>query len=261
MTGLDDGSSCAAGVPIGLVDSGVAEHPALRGIEIRERSFLDAAATTDAKHGTAVAALLVGATAATAPLAAGASLHSAIVFDGEAETLRADVTAIVAALDWLAQSQVRLVNLSLAGPPNLLLEQAVQAAADLGMVLVAAAGNGGPDAPPVYPGGYPSVIAVAAVDWRGRPYEMNNRGPHVEIAAPGVDVLSARAEGGTAYWTGTSFAVPFVTAALARGLAEGTVTDVTSARRRLADTARDLGPVGRDPVYGWGLLQATACGG
>ena len=136
----------------------------------------------------------------------------------------------------------------------------MEAAAELGMVLVAAAGNGGPSAPPVYPGGYASVIAVAAVDWRGRPYEMNNRGPYVQIAAPGVDVLSARAEGGTAYWTGTSFAVPFVTAALARALAEGTVTDVASARQHLAASARDLGPAGRDPVYGWGLLQAGPCG-
>ena len=172
----------------------------------------------------------------------GASLYSAVVFDGEGEALRGDVTAIVAALDWLAQSQVRLVNLSLAGPPNLLLEEAVHAAADLGMVLVAAAGNRGPDAPPVYPGGYAPVIAVAAVDWRGRPYEMNNRGPYVEIAAPGVDVLSARAEGGTAYWTGTSFATPFVTAALARALAEGTVVDLASARAHLGAAARDLGP-------------------
>jgi minor extracellular protease Epr len=104
------------------------------------------------------------------------------------------------------------------------------------------------------------VIAVAAVDARGRPYASNNRGSYIEIAAPGVDIWAAHVSGGEAFWTGTSFAVPFVTAAIAREVSRGTVRNINDARHFLAASARDLGARGRDPVYGHGLLQARSCG-
>lgn len=175
--------------------------------------------------------------------------------------MRADATAIIAALDWMAAQRVTVVNLSLMGQSNALLEQAIKAAASRGLVLVAAAGNEGPSAEPAYPAAYPGVIAVAAVNSRGRPYGNNNRGSYIYVAAPGVDIWGADARGGLAFWTGTSFAAPFVTATLARDIALGRSRDINDGRARIASTARDLGAPGRDPIYGFGLLQSGGCGG
>ena len=259
LIGFDWTASCPVDARIGLVDTGVARHAALRGARLSQRRFTDAKAGINNLHGTAVASLLVGSLPGVEPLAPGARLYSANVFAGNEGVLAGDVSAIIEALDWLAATGVRVVNLSLAGPDNQLLQTAVLAAAQKGLIPVAAGGNGGPSAPPAFPAAYPAVIAVAAVDERGRPYAANNRGTYMEIAAPGVDIWAAHAEGGEAFWTGTSFAVPFVTAALAREVSLGTVRNINDARRFLSSSARDLGARGRDPVYGYGLIQARGC--
>ena len=260
LVGIEGSARCVVNVRIGLVDTGTGRHATLGRIRMIQRSFVDHGAGTNALHGTAVASLLVGSLPGVQPLLPGARLYSANVFAGQQQVLAADVTAIIEALDWMAKSRVRVVNLSLIGPPNALLEAAVAGAARKGLILVAAGGNDGPSAPPVYPAAYPAVIAVAAVDQRSRPYSGNNRGSYVQISAPGVDIWAADGRGGEAFWTGTSFAVPFVTAALAREVAAGTVRHIDDARRFLSTSARDLGPRGRDPIYGYGLLQARSCG-
>jgi hypothetical protein len=259
LVGLTE-TGCAIRTPVGLVDTGIGRHPSLARTRVTERSFVDRRAGGSPLHGTAVASLLVGDLPGSIPLAPGSRLYSANVFAAEGGTLVGDVSAIIEALDWMAAGGVGVVNLSLMGPPNDLLEAAVLAAAQRGLILVAAAGNDGPSAPPAYPAAYPAVIAVAAVDARGRPYANNNRGSYIEIAAPGVDIWAAHVSGGEAFWTGTSFAVPFVTAAIAREVSRGTIRNINDARRFLADSARDLGARGRDPVYGHGLLQARGCG-
>ncbi|MEM9735896.1 MAG: S8 family serine peptidase, partial [Pseudomonadota bacterium] len=97
--------------------------------------------------------------------------------------------------------------------------------------------------------------AVAAVDARLRPYRRGTRGEYVEVAAPGVDIVSAGTGGGRQAWTGTSFAVPFAAAALlrARAITRG---DAEAARRLLREEARDLGAPGLDEIYGFGLVQS-----
>ncbi len=251
---------CAVGTRIGLIDTGIGSHAALRRARLTQRTFVDLRTGGNLSHGTAVASLLVGELPGVEPLASGSRLYSANVFSGVQGVLATDVTAIIEALDWMAANHVRVVNLSLIGPPNDLLEAAALGAAQKGMILVAAAGNDGPSAPPAYPAAYGTVIGVSAVDARARPYTNNNRGSYVEIAAPGVDIWAANADGGGAFWTGTSFAVPFVTAALSRETAAGTVSNINDARLYLRTSARDLGARGRDPVYGYGLLQARNCG-
>src|SRR5690606_32954323 len=105
----------------------------------------------------------------------------------------ASVVAVVAALDWLVQTRTPVVNLSLTGPDNLLLSLAVSRAVAQGVVLVAAAGNGGVDGPPAYPAAYPDVLAVAAVDRRLRPFDGGTRGDYIDLAAPGVGITAAAA--------------------------------------------------------------------
>ncbi len=113
------------------------------------------------------------------------------------------------ALHWLKKSGVAVANLSFAGPPDDLLHHAVRELTKAGIVVVAAAGNEGPGAPPSYPAAYEEVIAVTAVDRNLAAYRYASRGDHIDLAAPGVDVWTAlpgRREGPQ---TGTSFAVPY----------------------------------------------------
>lgn len=249
--------ACGRGAPIAVSDTRVdARHPALKGATISQRRFLpDGLTAAPPDHGTAVAALLVGRVAAGAPpLAPGARLLVAEVFGVRDGTSRADAAAVVRGLDWAVASRARVIGLSLAGARNVLLDRALTLAARQAN-LVAAAGNEGARAGPVWPAAHPDVIAVVAVDARKRAWRGGNRGEHVELAAPGVDVLSASPGGGVTGWTGTSFAVPFAVAAVLRARAE-TGGDPVAARALLVRTAEDLGARGRDDVTGNGLVRA-----
>ena len=157
----------------------------------------------------------------------------------------ASAAELVAGLDWLLQQQVSIINMSLSGPPNRVLEQALNRAAARNITLVASAGNEGPAAFPRFPAAYPAVIAVTAVDAQQQVYTRAAQGPHIELAAPGVGV---RVAAGTATqpMSGTSVAAAMVSAVLAAQ--PGPVRD------RLPQQVRDLGATGPDPVFGLGLL-------
>ena len=253
------------GLKIGVIDTGLdGSHPALAGAQASVRSFLPAGLTpASADHGTAVAALLVGRaeTQGYGGLLPGARLTLAAVFH-ETRKGRAFATTerVILALDWLGAQGLRLVNLSLAGPQDQLLALAMSRAAAGGLILVAAAGNGGGEAPPAYPAAHPDVVAVTAVDAALKPYGKANRGDYIDFAAPGVDVWSARPGGSGSYHSGTSFAVPFVLAALAAGHAAQPAANAEVLTEGLRAAARDLGAQGKDPVFGWGLIQQASCG-
>ncbi len=249
---------CGQGVPLGMIDTGINEgHDTFRGAAIEVVRLTGAALDqATAVHGTAVAALFVGDPASRSPgLVPGARLFAVDAFHRSGTDERADAFTLVAALDHLAAAGVRVINLSLAGPPNAVLEQKVRdLAQSRDILLVAAAGNSGPAAAPQYPAAYPDVLAVTAVDRRGEPWRRAARGPHVEIAAPGVDVWTAASIRGARTKTGTSFAAPFVSAAGA--LLRDRHPEMTAAevRKRLVASAADLGPPGPDETFGAGLL-------
>lgn len=256
--GMPVTGSCLANTRIGIIDTAIANHASLRGTKIRREAFSNPA--RPGAHGTAVASIIAGFNPAGGRLVSGAEIYSAAVFNGSGKTLTADAIDLVAALDWMADNRVRVVNLSIAGPPNALLEDAVARSAQSGVLLVAAAGNSGARGAPRYPAAYPSVVAVTAVDRRGRVYNRATRGNYIDIAAPGVDVWGAdlSASAGAA-WSGTSFAAPFVTVELAAAVKRGQVRDHASALAWLSRTATDLGPRGKDRTFGLGLMQAQAC--
>jgi subtilisin family serine protease len=110
-------------------------------------------------------------------------------------------------------------------------------------------------AKPMYPAAYPSVVAVTAVDTSGKIFRLANRGDYLDIAAPGVGMLHAKAGGGYATSSGTSFAVPFATTAVARLRQLEPGVNVLDSLYR---SAEDLGPPGRDEIYGYGLLRPLA---
>lgn len=218
---------------MGLVDSGVqVDHRALRGAAIRPWGC-DGAAHPDA-HGTAVAALMVGRDGRFRGAVPGATLYAADIYcdsptGGSAER-------IAQALAWLAREQVGVINLSLVGPPNGVLERTVAAMLARGHLLVAAVGNDGPAAPPLYPASYPGVVGVTGVDRDGRPLPEAARGPQVQFAAPGNHMASA-SPGTPPYRTvrGTSFAAPIVAGLLAPALPR---PDRERARAAVAALAR-----------------------
>jgi len=161
----------------------------------------------------------------------------------------------------MVQKRVRVVNVSLAGDDNALMALAVRRASARGTVLIAAAGNAGPNAPPAYPGALPEVIAVTAVDQQGAVFAGANRGSYIAFAAPGVRIWVPTPDGQGRYETGTSFAAPFALGTAALEMMQGAPADADRLRERLAAKARALGTGGRNPTYGYGLVQASAsCG-
>ena len=259
MVGLSNPQSCRVGgnIRLGLIDGPVDPgHPALAGVRVSRESVLALGEqSVGPAHGTAVAGLMVGQeqSGALEGFASGAQLVAISSFSVVRGQEVADVERIAAALDRMVALNVRLVNMSFAGPPNAAVETILAEAAGRGLVMIAAAGNEG-SAAPQWPAASPHVIAVTAIDAAMRPYTRANFGGHIEFAAPGVDVLVASGPGG-AYRSGTSYAAPIVTALAAR-LGGGSLATV---RQRLQAAAVDLGSPGRDGQFGWGLVRAQGC--
>ena len=243
-------ASCGAGGVVGLIDTGVdPSAAALDGRLLAARSFVPAGSGPAGRdHGTALASLLAGGAEGLLPAAG--LLVAEVFADAGGGRARAGALEVAEALDWLAGHRPAVVNASFAGPDNPVLAAAVARVLARGVPVVAAAGNDGPEAPPAYPAAYPGVLAATAVDRGLRPYRKANHGGYVAFAAPGVDVPA-----GASGRTGTSYAAAFVTAAAAETVLRGLARDPPSLERRLAATALDLGPPGRDPVFGWGLVR------
>src|SRR5882724_4855909 len=259
-------ADCGRGVRMGLLDTRVdATMPGLRGADIIQRPILPAdVAATSPEHGSAIAWILVGRPAGRAGgLLPGAELAVANVFEADPDgTPIADVVALVRGLDWLAGRKTPVINMSFAGDSNAVVALALQRVIAGHAIVVAAAGNNGPTAAPAFPASEPGVIAVTAVDSHARSYADANRGSYIAFGAPGVRIWTPGPTPTGGYHTGSSFAAPFVTAAIAARLDTGAQPDAARITGSLARTARDLGAPGKDPVFGWGLLQAASpCAG
>lgn len=241
---------------IGVIDTGVnLQHDMLSKAAITLETIGSAGAEpSERRHGTAVVALFVGDPDGRVPgLVPAAEVLVVDPFGRVGGDERSDVFSLVTALERLASAEVGVASLSLAGPANPLLEQAVARTLEQGIPVVAAVGNAGARAEPLYPASYPGVVGVTAVDTAATIYRRAVQGAHVSFAGPGVAIPTAASISGVRPQTGTSFAVPFVTTALAAAMADG--SDPATALQRLAASSRDLGERGRDSVFGWGLVQ------
>lgn len=244
------------GVVIGLIDTSLArKHPSLSRANITERDFVESSSPRPTAHGTAIASLLVGKERDHRGLLPDARLIAASVFhQGENEATGATTSALVSALDWMAAEGVQVVNMSLAGPPNQVLASMIDTLSKRGMIIVAAVGNDGPSAKPLYPAAFEPVIAVTAVDRRQTVYRWANQGPQVDFAAWGVATPVALPKGGYGEETGTSFAAPIVAAAIAEQISKSG-SSASAAVQWLVARAEDLGSKGRDDTYGHGLVK------
>jgi hypothetical protein len=247
-TGLRD---CSVMARLGLIDTDVDwSLPILNGAHKEAANFLgDGMVPAPAQHGTGIATLLVGQKGF--GLLPSASLYSAGIFGlDSAGAPVASATSFASALNWLLTNKVATINVSLSGPPDRLMELAVKRAQQKGAELVAAVGNDGTTDVPRFPAAYDGVIGVTAVDQAGHVFGGANRGNFVALSAPGVDLLipgqPSAGGAGDRLVTGTSFAVPYVTAALA---------SYGNDPKRMYAGAVDLGAPGPDPIFGRGLVQ------
>ncbi|MDR7270140.1 subtilisin family serine protease [Pelomonas saccharophila] len=238
-------------VRVGLIDGGVdRRHAALR--HAVGPNFGCGGSTVPSEHGTAVASLLVGRDRGFAGAAVKAELFAADVYCDKPDGGSAE--EVVRALAWMARERVAVINLSLVGPQNRLLEQGVAALVKRGHLLVAAVGNDGPAAAPLFPASYAGVIGVTGINPNRRVLPEAAQGPQVLLTAPGADMAVARSGGGYGIARGTSFAAPLVAGLLAAELREPDAAIAAAVIERLAASAIDLGAPGRDPVYGRGLV-------
>ena len=253
-------SICEDPVAVGIIDSQVdLSHPAFQGRGARpaivQQSFIDADITSPLSHGTAVAGVLIGQGNDLRPVVPGAEVYSAaVVYAQDDYRQAASAASIVRAVDWLLSQPVAVINISLTGPPNRLLEQSMASARERGILLVAAAGNNGPFAEPLYPAAYSQVVAVTAVSRDKSVYRWANQGQHIDFSALGVNLPTAGKGATIAPESGTSLAAPIVSAFAACQLFN-LAGDADAALAELRAMAVDLGETGRDPIYGDGLLH------
>ncbi len=215
-------------------------------------------------HGTHVAGIIAAEENGLGVIGAApeVDLFAVKVLDGAGFGL---VEWIIAGIEWAVNNDIEIINMSIEGPENDGLSAACDAAYNAGVLLVAAGGNNlAGDGLVRFPAAYDSVIAVTATDASDLPAYFSPIGEEVELAAPGVEVLSTVAGGGYDYISGTSQAAPHVTGVAALCLLANTedlnddgLVNHEDARLLLQQGAIDLGSAGKDAVFGHGLVSAT----
>ncbi|AXR82561.1 S8 family peptidase [Natrarchaeobaculum sulfurireducens] len=170
---------------------------------------------------------------------------------------------IAAAIEWCADNDVDVINLSLGGSDEAqVLEDALEYAYERGVLIVAAAGNDGSTGGIDYPAAYDECIAVGATDERDGVPSWSARGDGIELVAPGENVLSTKPDDEYVYLDGTSMSTPHVAAIGAQLMSQGLehadatddIDDPGGVRGLLRETAEDLGF--DEDEQGYGLLNS-----
>jgi filamentous hemagglutinin family protein len=240
-------------VTVAVIDSEIdLRHPDLQGVLV-ERFDATGSPSKPHNHGTGMA----GAIASRFRLlgvAPGVRLLAIRAFSETNTSAEATTAQVLKGLDWVLGKNPRIINMSFAGPRDLMTERVLEAASRQGIVLIAAAGNAGPKSPPLYPAADPNVIAVSATDNDDKPFAMANRGKHIALAAPGVDVLVPSPDGSYQLTTGTSVAAAHVSGVAALLIEARPTLTPAEVRSILIRTAKPLGP-GKDLQTGAGLID------
>ena len=239
---------------IGIIDTAIDhQHSGFNHASITTKRFVDSNLIEPKAHATAVIGRIIGQGKTVTPLLTNANIYAASVFyQKDAYSQSAPTLALLQALEWMLENNIKVINMSLAGPPNALLEQALQRVREKGVAVVAAAGNAGPASRPLFPAAYASVIAVSAVDKNQRIYRWANRGKHIDFVAEGVNVATLRAGNKEGIESGTSMAAPIISAAMAILMQ---TKDLEQSLTSLGGMTVDLGESGRDVIYGDGFLS------
>jgi len=253
---VTDGS----GVTVAVVDTGVdAAHPELASRMVENIDVSGFGMTPD-RHGTAIAGIIAaesGNGIGSYGVAPGTQILAIKACEPEARSTIASrcwSSTLAKALDHALQSDAPIINMSLGGPEDALIARLLDKAAEKGVLVLAAAGNDGPNAPPPFPASHPAVMAVTAVDADDRLYSGAVRGEFIEVAAPGVEIaVPAPGETYPAQLTGTSMATAHVAGAAALLLSiepEATADAVRQSLQTSAVAGADSTGHGRIDVCG-----------
>ncbi len=260
------GGNTADSVKVGIIDTGISNsHPDLAanvkgGVNTinPRKSWND-----DNGHGSHVAGIVAALNNTVGVVGVGpkADLYAIKALNTNGSGYLSD---IIEGIQWAVDNQTQVINMSLGTSSNIQsFHDAVIAARNAGVVIVAAAGNSGGSV--LFPAAYPEVIAVSAIDQNNVIATWSSRGSEVDLAAPGVSIYSSYKGTGYATLSGTSMATPHVTGsvALILGTSVGEydanlngVWDPDEVQKKLQDRAADLGIAGPDALYGWGLVNA-----
>ncbi len=257
--------SQGAGVTVGLIDTGVdAKHrdlagAVLPGLDLLPNKQGDGTGRADSRgHGTHMAGIIVG------------HGHGDGQSDGilglapEAKILPVRVINnwyqssdyISKAIDYAVAHHVGVISMSFGSGDDTPLSDAIKKAQAADIVLVAASGNRKEVSSIPFPGAYPEVLSVGAVDQTGKVWSDSITGPQVDIVAPGVDIASTSINSsGYNLANGTSDATAFVSGAAALIRAKYPTLSAAEVVHRITATATDAGPPGRDDTYGYGRLN------
>ncbi len=242
-------------ITVAVIDSEIdAKHRDLDGAVVKSFDALTGSDTPHS-HGTSIA----GAIAAHGKLmgiAPGVQILAVHAFDDSAGEAKGTSFAIDKGLQWAADNDARVVNMSFAGPADPMLARMLAAAYAKGIVLVAAAGNGGPQSEPLYPAADPDVIAVTATDSAEHVFALANRGRYIAVAAPGVDILALAPGDAYALSSGTSIAAAHVSGIAALLLERNPSLKPGDIRSILIATCKPIGPPVPDLPYGAGVVNA-----
>ena len=254
--------SCGEGLKIGMIDGGVdISHNALKGQKLLYKNFINRDRKAVAfDHGTAVAAMLIGkqvSSKISIGLLPGAELYAAGIFEQRNGKEVGNLASFFRAIEWMAFNKVPVVNLSISGGLNNIMKTVIARANTTGLIMVAAAGNNGPFAPPAWPAAHESVVAVTAIDKKRKIYAWANQGEYIDFAAPGVN-LPTFTKNGLKIQSGTSYAAPFITAAVGLHLLAGFPPDIKKIKASMIKHSKDLSGKGHDKKYGYGLVRLKA---
>ena len=258
-----DGHTTGRGIRIGILDTGVdAGH---RDLRENIAGGYDATGHLDWNdgngHGTHVAGI-VAAVRKNGTGVVGVSPESWIyaikVLDNSGSGLTSD---IIDGIAWCIHAGCQVMNMSFGSPSyNASLQEAIRVAYGAGILIVAAAGDGGSSIA-VYPAAYDQVLAVSAIDPSDQITAWSSYGSDVDFAAPGVAVYSTYKNDSYATLSGTSASSPLLAGLAALRIAVYTAHNMAVSpdriTRDLVRSAGDLGSAGWDAYYGYGLVDAN----
>jgi subtilisin family serine protease len=250
------------GVKVALIDTALdANHAALRGKVVEQADMTGRGFTPDI-HATLLAGIIASepqkdvGISGIAPRSEILAIKACQPQAPEAAAAQCWSLTLARAMDFAIQKKARIIHFSIGGPKEPLMTRLIDQAVSSGIIVVAAAGNDGPHGQPSFPAALPNVIAVTAVDARQQLYRDATQGDFIDLAAPGVEILSTSPGSRLMVSSGTSLAAAFVSGAVALLLEQHPQLSPQSAQELLEHTAKDLGSPGKDPQFGSGLLDA-----
>lgn len=245
-------------VKVAVIDTQVdTAHPELNGATLESFDAISDGVDEADPHGTAITGI-IAARKTLRGVAPKAEILAVRAFAAEEAGLGvADTMSLLRGMEWAEDQGARVFNMSFAGPKDPLLLELIDALHARGVIMIAASGNAGPKAAPLYPAAHEHVIAVTATDFADKLYKRANRGEHITLAAPGVDILVVMPDGKFGMMSGTSLATAHISGLVALLLEGNATLSSKEIRDLITQSALDLGPKGTDPQFGAGRADAV----